>query len=224
MKTIFGVNSAMPINKKLKNGYTMYDWVARQKGFPEFCMRTLGGENQIDKQEIEFLRSKDCKIGFVIRNLTEERISQLNGTNDALDAVNCAKELGVPQNNGIAIFVQINPEWSINHNWMISFAKVIFANGYIPAFIGNTDSSKNFCFDRESSHYVQATKDLNCFNAVFAATEPKCSGVPNEWSPYCPSALQPEDIHLWCCDTTTFDLYQVEDVYMRDKTVLEIMW
>lgn len=30
-------------------------------------------------------------------------------------------------------------------------------NGYTPAFIGHTDSSKNFNFDRQCSHYVQAT-------------------------------------------------------------------
>ena len=47
MKTVFGVNSATPINKKLKNGYTMYDWVMRQKGFPAFCMRTLCGADKI---------------------------------------------------------------------------------------------------------------------------------------------------------------------------------
>lgn len=30
----------------------------------------------------------------------------------------------------------------------------------IPGFIGNTDSSKNFNFDRQCSHYVQATHDV----------------------------------------------------------------
>ena len=57
MKTIFGVNSATPINKKLKNGYTMYDWVKRQKCFPAFCMRTISGEDKITAEEIEFLKS-----------------------------------------------------------------------------------------------------------------------------------------------------------------------
>ena len=35
MKTVFGVSSVTPINKRLKNGYTMYEWVMRQKGFPK---------------------------------------------------------------------------------------------------------------------------------------------------------------------------------------------
>ena len=224
MRTIFGVSSATPINKKLKNGYTMYDWVKRQKCFPAFCMRTLAGDNKITAEEIEFLKAKDCKIGLVIRDLTEAMVSGVNGTEDALKAVESAKELGVPQNEGIALFAEIKPEWSVNHNWMISFAQVVSANGYVPAFIGNTDSSKNFNFDRQCSHYVQATKDVDCFGAVFMATEPKLDGAPEEWAPYCPSALEPEDISLWSCGTTTFDFTSVEDVYAKDEKVLENMW
>ena len=224
MRTIFGVSSATPINKKLKNGYTMYDWVKRQKCFPAFCMRTLSGEHKITADEIEFLRAKDCKIGLVIRDLTEAKVSGVNGTEDAIKAVESAKELGVPQNEGIALFAEIKPEWSVNHNWMISFAQVVSANGYVPVFIGNPDSSKNFNFDRQCSHFVQATKDVNYFNAVFMTTEPKLDGMPDEWAPYCPSALQPEDISLWSCGTTTFDFIQVEDVYAKDGKVLENMW
>lgn len=122
MKTIFGVNSATPSNKRLKNGYTLFDWIMRQKCFPEFCMRTLCGEDEITAEEIEFLRTKDCKIGLVIRDLTETEISGVNGTEQAIRAVSRARELGVPENAGIAIFAEINPEYSINHNWMISFA------------------------------------------------------------------------------------------------------
>ena len=224
MKTIFGVSSATPINKKLKNGYTMYDWVKRQKCFPAFCMRTLSGEDKITAEEIEFLKAKDCKIGLVVCDLTEAKVSGVNGTEDALKAVEAAKELGVSQNVGIALFAEIKPEWSVNHNWMISFAQVVSANGYVPAFIGNTDSSKNFNFDRQCSHYVQATKDVDCFGAVFMATEPKLDGAPEEWAPYCPSALEPEDISLWSCGTTTFDFTGVEDVYAKDEKVLENMW
>ena len=224
MKTIFGVNSATPINKKLKNGYTMYDWVARQKGFPNFCMRTLCGEEKITAEEIEFLRSKDCKIGLVIRDLTEKSVSGINGTEDALRAVEAAKELGVAQNAGIAIFAEIKPDWSINHNWMISFAQVIFANGYVPGFIGNTVSSKNFNFDRQFSHFVQATRDVDCFGTILAATEPKCESIPDYWKPYCPSAIESDDIKLWVCGTTTFDSLSVEDVYFASENILAKMW
>lgn len=224
MRTIFGVSSATPINKKLKNGYTMYDWAKRQKCFPTFCMRTLSGEGKITADEIEFLKAKDCKIGLVIRDLTEAKVSGVSGTEDALKAVQSAKESGVPANSGIALFAEIKSEWSVNHNWMISFAQTVSANGYVPAFIGNTDSSRNFNFDRQCSHFIQATKDANYFGALFMATEPKLDSMPNEWVPYCPSALEPEDISLWSCGTTTFDFIQVEDVYAKDEKVLENMW
>ena len=224
MKTVFGVNSVTPINQKLKNGYTMYDWVMRQKGFPAFCLRTLCGEVQITADEIAFLKEKDCKIGLVIRDLTEAQVSSANGTQPALAAVETAKALGVPQNQGIALFAEIKSEWSINHNWMISFAQTVSANGYVPGFIGNTDSSKNFNFDRECGHFVEATGSVGCFGSVYMATEPKLDGVPEEWTPYCPSVLEPADISLWCCGTTTFDLIQVEDVYAREEKILALMW
>ena len=224
MRTIFVVSSATSINKKLKNGYTMYDWVKRQKCFPAFCMGTLSGEGKITAEEIEFLKSKDCKIGLVIRDLTEAKVSGVNGTEDALKAVETAKLLGVPQNSGIALLAEIKPDWSVNHNWMISFAQVVSANGYVPAFIGNTDLSKNFNFDRQCSHFVQATKDANYFAAFYMATEPKLDSVATEWTPYCPSALEPEKISLCSCGITTFDFINVEDVYAKDDKILENMW
>ena len=224
MKTIFGVSSATPINNKLKNGYTMYDWVKRQKCFPAFCLRTLCGVDKISAEEIEFLKGKGCKIGLVIRDLTEAKVSGVSGTEDALRAVETAKELGVPQNAGVALFAEIKPEWSVNHNWMISFAQTVSAKGYVPGFIGNTDSSKNFNFDRQCSHFVQATRNANYFGALFVATEPKLDTMPEEWTPYCPSALEPEDISLWSYGTTTFDFTGVEDVYAKDDKVLENMW
>ena len=224
MKNIFGVYSATPINKKLKNGYTMYEWVVRKNCYPAFCMRTLCGENTITADEIEFLKEKDCKIGMVIRDLTEAKVSGVNGTEDALKAVEAAKALGVPQNENVAIFAEIKPEWSVNHNWMISFAQTMANNGYLPGFIGNTDSSQNFNFDRQCSHFVQATKDVNRFGAVFMATEPKLGTMPEEWMPYCPSALEPEEMHLWTCGKTVFGQLEADDVYAKDETVLNYMW
>ena len=224
MKIIFGANSTAPANQRLKNGYTLYDWVMRQRCFPAFWGRTLLGENAITAEEVEFLRNKDCKIALVLRDLTEAQISGINGTEDALRAAEAAKALGVPQNKGIAVFAEIKPDWSINHNWMISFAQTLVANGYTPGFIGNTDSSKNFNFDRQCSHYVQATEGVNQFGAVYWATEPKRKGIPQKWVPYCPSALEPEDIHLWARGTTMFDQIVVDDIYAKNEKVLENTW
>ncbi len=224
MKNIFGVYSATPVNKKLKNGYTMYDWVMRQKCFPSFCMRTLTGDSKITAEEIGFLKNKGCKIGLVLNDLTEAEVSGINGTPAAERAAESALEAGVPANSGIALFAEIQPEWSVNHNWMISFASALKARGFAAGFIGNTDSSKNFNFDRQASHFVQATKNMNYLDAVFAAAEPKRDTPPEEWTPYCPSAMQPEEIQLWACGKTTFDQIEADDVYARDGKALVNMW
>ncbi len=224
MKTKFGVSSAAPINTKLKNGYTMFDWVMRQSGFPDFCIRTLCGDGKIASDEIGFLRANDCKIGLAVRDLTEAAVSATDGTPDAIRAAEAAKALGVPQNAGIALFAEIEPDWSVNHNWLISFARTLSEIGYVPGFIANTDSSKNFNFDRQCSHFVQATKDAGCYSAVFAATEPKCDGTPEAWTPFCPSALEPDDMALWVCGEIAFDSLTVKKVYKKGSDPLEFMW
>lgn len=224
MKTIYGVNIKTPINQQLKNGHTIYDWIVRKKCYPAFCMRTLCGEGKITVDEIEFLRGRGCKIGLTVRDFTEKSVSGINGTGDAMRAVIAAKSLGVPREKKFAIIAEIRPEWSINHNWMISFAQLISNNGYIPGFIGNTDSSKNFNFDRQTRHYIQATKGVNGFDAIFGATEPKREEVPQMWTPFCPSEMQQDDIALWSCGSTSFDEINADDVYARDENVLAYMW
>ena len=221
MKNYFGVSSLTPANQKLKNGYIMFDWVMRQHTFPAFWGRGL---STLTPEEVDFLKKKQCKIFLLVDGLTELAVSRSNGVEDALKTVETAKALGVPQNQNITLFVKIESDWSVNHNWMISFAQTLSANGYTPGFIGNTDSSKNFVFDRQCSHFVNATAEAHQFGAIYGATEPKREGAPEEWTPYCPSALKPEHIGLWFCDTTSFDELVMDDVYARDQNVLAIMW
>lgn len=93
MKIIFGVSSTTPANKKLKNGYTLYEWIMRQKCFPRFWGRTILWEDSITDKEIEYLKSKDCKILPIMQDLSEEAVSGINGAEDALRAINAAESL-----------------------------------------------------------------------------------------------------------------------------------
>ena len=142
MRTIFGVSSATPLNKKLKNGYTLHDWIKRKNCFPAFCLRTLTGQDAITQEEIDFLHQKDCKVGLVIRDISEAQISSNRDYGVAERAIEAAKALGIPQNAGITLFVEVDPMWSVNHNWMLSFAHKLVMNGYAPGFIGNTDDRR----------------------------------------------------------------------------------
>ena len=224
MKKIFGVDSNLPANTKLTNGYDLYSWVMRMHGFPAFWGRNISGENHITKEEVSFLQKKRCKIALVFNELTEADISKADGTQEALKAIKAINALGVPKHEGIAVFAYIHPDWSVSHNWMISFARVITNHGFIPGFIGNTDSSKNFSFDRQYGHFVHATDAQNNYNAVIWAQEPKFEGEPSEWSPYCPSVCTPEQISLWQTGTITYREKNVNVSYAKDKTALMYMW
>lgn len=224
MKNIFGVDSVTPANQKLKNGYTMYEWVMRQKGFPAFWGRPISGDHALTEEERQFFKEKGCKLCLLFDELTEKDISGTNGDADALRAAAAAQALGVPRNKGIVIYVNVPSNGSINHNWMLSFANTLAADGYVPGFIGNTDSSLNFNFDRQSSHYMQAIGGKKSLPTSFGATEPKCDHSPTTWEPYCPSAMQQEDIDLWRCGEVTFDLLSANTVYARDDEAMNGFW
>lgn len=224
MQAIFGADSVQPANIKLKNGYDLYTWVMRLNTFPAFWGRNLTGENHITAEEVDFLRSKNCKIAPIYNEFTELIVSTLDGTKDALWLANVARELGIPQNQGVALFAEIGSDWSVSHNWMISFANTLVNYGYVPGFIGNTDSSKNFNFDRQCSHYVQATEGVDQYGAVYWATEPKPGGEPELWTPYCPSALEQDQIGLWQNGATVCGNISANTTYARDESILRYMW
>lgn len=224
MAMIFGVNTTEKATKKLTNGYTLYEWVMRKNSNPDFWSCTLLGDNRVSEEEIEYLLGKKCKIALIMRDLTEEKISSFDGSDDALRAAEAAKELGVPANEGIVIFAEIQSNWSVSHNWMISFAQVLYKQGYIAGFIGNTDSSKNFNFGRQCSHYVEATEEDNGFGAIYWATEPKLGGEPEYWAPYCPSALTPDDIDLWECNEYKYGDTIIKEIYGKEEYMLKHMW
>lgn len=221
MSIVYGADSIMPANTKLTNGYNLYEWVMRKSCYPSFWARDIIGPHGISEAEIQFLRSKKCRIALVYRDLPEEEISQNDGTEIAIRVVEAAKLLGVPQNGEKALFAFFNPEWSVNHNWMISYANYLVNNGYVPGFIGNTDSSKNFNFGRQCSHYVQATRGVGQLRAKYWATEPKYNFDPDIWAPYAPSELLPRDIHIWNYGSIDFHSIHAEKLYARDEFVAE---
>lgn len=221
----YGVKSTFSADRKLTNGYDFFHWVIRRRTVPTFWMRNLTGENSLTIDETMFLKENGCKIGLFLNELSERKVSSRDGTFEAMLAVEAAKALGVPRYAGIAIFAEIQSEWSINHNWMIGFAKLLCERGFVPGFIGNTDSSKNFIFDRECGHYIHATGDVNHYCAVYGATEPSAQALENGWTPFAPSDLSPEKIGLWCNDKKiVFRDMIAETIYARDEAVMNCFW
>ncbi|MBS5737110.1 MAG: hypothetical protein KHW62_03720 [Clostridiales bacterium] len=218
-KFIFGAKSQAPSNTKLTNGYTLFEWAMRQHCFPAFWGRSISEKNKITKDEIDFLSEKDCKILLIFDNLTEISVSSNNGANDAENAIESLEKLKVPKYKNIAVFAEIQDEWSVNHNWMISFAEILRHNGYIPGFIGNTDSSLNFNFNRQFSHYKEAG-----FDAVCCATKPETTETIYEWKPYAPSTMNPNDILLWQNQTKELNGVKYNFVHARNNDILKYTW
>ena len=61
-RLLFGVDSRTPSGTALQNNLTQFEWVVRNKIYPNFWGRNLVGENALTRDEIEFIHSKGCKI------------------------------------------------------------------------------------------------------------------------------------------------------------------
>jgi len=225
MAVIFGADSKARADVKLINGYDLYSWVMRMNGFPAFWGRSISGENHIEMEELEFLRDKNCRVALIFNELTEAGVSAMSAEEDAMRAIKAARTIGAPDYGNIAIFAAIGDKWSINNSWMMSYAHMLSSNGYIPGFIGNTDSSKNFNFGRQCSHYVENTTEQNNYGTVYWATEPKLDTIePTEWAPYCPSAMRPDQIDMWRIGINSCGNVTANKTFARDKSILKYMW
>ena len=61
----FGVDTAGKADEVLQNNLTEFEWVARNKLYPDFWGRNLVGENCLTEEEIRFLHRQGCKIAAI---------------------------------------------------------------------------------------------------------------------------------------------------------------
>ena len=64
-RLLFGVDSKIQANDLLQNNIEEFEWVVRNKIYPNFYGRYLTGENCLTKDEIKFLHHKGCKIAAI---------------------------------------------------------------------------------------------------------------------------------------------------------------
>lgn len=224
MRTVFGVYSATPMHKKFKNGYTMYDWVKRQKDTPEFCIRTLCGKNKITAEEIEFLRDKNCKIGLAFCDRTDMDFADSDGVKDATWVLSALKEWGVPKNEGILVFVKLDTEYTANYRWMTLFASVLNYSGYIAAFIGPRDLYENVFLDNQIKYYYLSKKKEPEFPSALVSTDSKLSDETKQRLSNSQFVTGNIGLDSWMCGTITFDGIQVDNIYSNNEIILQKMW
>ena len=200
-RLLFGVDSRVKANELLQNNITEFEWVARNKGCPNFWGRNLVGNNPLTKEEIDFLHDKGCKIGAIYTEVgeknTEEEGQQIAKRMNAI-----ALELGIPR--GKAIFLEILEKDVVSYEFMLGFASELLSEGFVPAFKANTDAA--FDFDREYSRGIQVDKEVfgKCLIWAVAPSLEEYEGVttthlfhPDNWLPFAPSGIARQDIAVW---------------------------
>ena len=200
-RLLFGVDSKIQANDLLQNNIEEFEWVVRNKIYPNFYGRYLTGDNCLTKDEIKFLHRKGCKIAAIYADNGEKRTEE-QGTILAKKIDIRAIELGIPE--GVVVFLEIRENETATRDFMLGFAKAMIAAGYTPAFKANTDAA--YSFDREFSRGMQTNKDVfsQCLVWAVSPTVVEYDGIttthlihPDNWMPYAPSGIKRVDIAIW---------------------------
>ena len=220
---IFGASSDKPVTTKLTNGYDLFHWIMRKNCFPSFWGRNITGEGRLTQEESAYLRNNQCRIVPVFNEFSEREVTQINASEQVKRVLQALRALKVPDEGRIAVMAHLDPTWCINHNWMLSYANGLLSEGYFPGFIGNTDSSLNFSFNRELGHFLRFARLNNIPTPVVWASEPKAI-LPEEWLPYCCSDMTRQEVSFWQYGEEKCGTDSAQTVLARDKFVLAHTW
>ncbi len=201
VRLLFGVDSKIQADDILQNNISEFEWVVRNKVYPNFWGRNLVGENALTKKEIEFLHNKGCKIAAIYTDqgakTTEEQGKILAKKIDVT-----AYELGIPE--GTAIFLEIGEGENVTRDFMKGFAAILDEEHYVAGFKANTDAK--YGFDREFSRGMQTDKEIfeKCLIWAVSPSLAEYERVttthlihPDNWMPFAPSGITRQDIAIW---------------------------
>ena len=200
-RLLFGVDSKIQANDILQNNISEFEWVVRNKVYPNFWGRNLVGENALTKDELAFIHSKGCKIAAIYTDSGEKKTEEQGKiVVKKIDVV--ALELGIPK--GTAVFLEVVNGEDISRDYMKGFAADLEEKGFVPGFKANTDAK--FGFDREFSRGLQTDREIfkKCLVWAISPSLAEYDRVttthlihPDNWMPYAPSGITRNDIAVW---------------------------
>lgn len=200
-RLLFGVDSKNQANDLLQNNIEEFEWVVRNKIYPNFYGRYLTGENCLNKDEIRFLHSKGCKIAAIYSDEGEKQ-NEEQGMILAKKIDILALELGIPE--GTVIFLEIGENEAVDRDFLRGFAKSLMTEGFTPGFKANTDAK--YSFDREFSRGMQTDQDIfeMCLIWAVSPTVEEYNGIttshlihPDNWVPFAPSGITRNEVAIW---------------------------
>jgi hypothetical protein len=130
----WGVDSATPANKAVA-GATFFDKVVQWAGgiAPDFWGRYIGGSFALSQNETDFIFEKSegaTRILVLYNGATATSIQggHRAGVEDALEALNAARTLGIPPN--VWIYADIEAGWRVHSGWFIGWWQTIASSEY----------------------------------------------------------------------------------------------
>lgn len=200
-RLLFGVESETAANTLLQNNLDLFEWVVRNKIYPNFFGRYITGENSLTEQEIAYLHEKGCKIAVLC---AADNVPQSDEGGKLFAKKMCirALELGIPA--GTAIFLELREKGPVGRDFLRGYAKELLTDGFIPGFKANTDA--RFAFDREFSRGMQTDREVfrQCLVWAVAPTVKEYDGMttthlihPDNWTPFAPSGVRRREIAVW---------------------------
>lgn len=234
-RLLFGVDSAIQSDDLLQNNIEQFEWVVRNKIYPNFYGRYITGDNCLTREEIQYLHGKGCKIALIYH--TEgQKSTKAQGKVIARKIDTRLTKLGIFSN--VAVFLEIGESEKVTTEFMESFAGELMAEGFTPGFKANTDAA--FDFDREYSRGMLTNKDIfkKCLIWSIAPTIKEYNGIknshlihPDEWKPYAPSGTTRSKIAIWQYGVNCHPIEDDEgkkvtfnlDLVLNDKIIIEKM-
>lgn len=200
-RLLFGVDSSFKSDDHLQNNLDQFEWVVRNKIYPNFYGRNLTGENALTKKEIDFIHRKGCQI-LLYFSSAEGKETETQGRVLAKQIGIKAIELGIKE--GTAIFLEIGEKEPVKKKFLLAFAKEMLVEGFTPGFKANTDAK--FEFDREFSRGIQNDNEIFKKCLIWAVSpvikeydEMMTTHLihPDNWEPYAPSGISRDAIAVW---------------------------
>lgn len=201
MRLLFGADSRFRADNMLKNNISEFEWVVRNKIYPNFYGRYINGDNCLTKEEIDFIHRKGCKIAVIYYDNGIKHTGE-QGVSIAEKAIIQAKRLYVSK--GTTIFLEIGENDTTSRDFMREYAKSLISVGYTPGFKANTDA--RYGFDREFSRGMQTDRGVfeQCLIWAVSPTIREYNSIttshlihPDNWLPYTPSAIRRSEIAIW---------------------------
>jgi hypothetical protein len=214
-ETVWGVDSASLTTEDL------LACVRENLGDPEVWGRYLGTNKGVSygltEDEIDLLHSNEINI-LVIWNHFTDGTGYENGQNEATEAVETARELGIPE--GVALFANVEPIYPIDSEFIQGWHAVVSESEYNSGIYGIFDPSEELYAAFEAA----AEEDSSIMDTMFVWTAAPNEGITTEENApeYNPDYPEGALIGGWQygIDAETCHI----DTNIFDGNILKVLW